>query len=192
MTSSAGTALAIHRPRGLGCLEAKRYCTVTRRASSSNKRLSVTGRNPQPRRSDHQNLISVNQQSAISPDEIHTELERVLADSIFANAEKMTRFLRFVVLETLEGRGDHLNETLVGMEVYSREGTFDPRLDSTVRVEAGRLRAKLREFYESQGDTGRLRIEIPKGSYKPIFKRLKESGTKKPAQSFFKKPPQAR
>ena len=152
----------------------------------------MTGRNPQPPRSAPQNPISVNQQSAISPDEIHAELERVLGDSIFANAEKMKRFLRFVVLETLAGRGDRLNEALVGMEVYSREGTFDPRLDSTVRVEAGRLRAKLREFYESQGDTGRFRIEIPKGSYKPIFKRLKETGIKKPAQGFFKRPPRAR
>ena len=152
----------------------------------------MTGRDPQPHRSTPQKLISVNQRSAISPDEVHAELERVLGDSIFANAEKMKRFLRFVVLETLEGRGDHLNEALVGMEVYSREGAFDPRLDSTVRVEAGRLRAKLREFYESQGDTGRLRIEIPKGSYKPIFKRLKETSSSKSAQGLLKKPPRAR
>jgi len=152
----------------------------------------VTGRDPQPGKSIPSKLISVNQGSAISPDEVHAELERVLGDSIFANAEKMKRFLRFVVLETLEGRGDHLNEALVGMEIYSREGAFDPRLDSTVRVEAGRLRAKLREFYELQGDAGRFRIEIPKGSYKPIFKRLKESRTSKSAQAFLKKPPGAK
>ena len=152
----------------------------------------MTDRDPQPRSSTPQKFISVNQQGTISPDEVRAELERVLGDSIFANAEKMKRFLRFVVVETLEGRGNDLNEALVGMEVYSREVPFDPRLDSTVRVEAGRLRAKLREFYESQSDTGRLRIEIPKGSYKPIFRRLKETGTSTSAPGFLKKRPRAR
>lgn len=137
-------------------------------------------------------LMSVHQGSAISADEVHAELERILKDSVFASAEKMKRFLRFVVLETLAERGDHLNEALVGMEVYSDGEAFDPRLDSTVRVEAGRLRSKLREFYESKGHGGRLRIEIPKGSYKPIFKSLKEIRTNEPAQASSKKAPQAR
>jgi TolB-like protein len=152
----------------------------------------VSGREPQSGRSLPKRVIGVNQGSAISADEVHAELERVLADRVFANAEKMKRFLRFVVLETLAGRGDHLNEALVGIEVYSGGQAFDPRVDSTVRVEAGRLRAKLREFYESQGDRGRFRIEIPKGSYKPIFKRIEETRTNKFAQGFPKKPPRAR
>jgi len=151
----------------------------------------VTGRDPQPAKSIPKKPISVNQGTAISPDKVHRELERVLADTVFANAEKMKRFLRFVVLETLAGRGDHLNEALVGMEVYSNGDAFDPRLDSTVRVEAGRLRAKLREFYELQGDAGLFRIEIPKGSYKPIFKKLKETRAGKPAQAFPTTPPRA-
>jgi TolB-like protein/Flp pilus assembly protein TadD len=129
----------------------------------------------------------VNRGTGVSPDEVHAELERILADNVFASAPKMQHFLRFVVLETLEGKGDQLNEALVGMEVYSSGQAFDPRLDSTVRVEAGRLRSKLREFYESKGDVGRLRIEIPKGSYKPIFKRLKETKPNKSPQSFVKK-----
>ena len=63
----------------------------------------MTDRDPQPRSSTPQKFISVNQQGTISPDEVRAELERVLGDSIFANAEKMKRFLRFVVVETLEG-----------------------------------------------------------------------------------------
>jgi len=147
---------------------------------------------PQPGKSIPSKLISVNQGGAISADEVRAELERILADNVFASAQKMKRFLRFVVLETLAGRGDHLNESLVGTEIYSSGEAFDPRLDSTVRVEAGRLRSKLREFYESQGDAGRFRIEIPKGTYKPIFKRLKETRTNKPEQAFAKKSPRAR
>jgi TolB-like protein len=84
----------------------------------------------------------------------------------------MKRFLRFVVEETLEDRGDNLNELLLGMAVYDRDGKFDPRLDSIVRVDAGRLRAKLREFYGSEEVSSPIGIEIPKGSYKAVFKRL--------------------
>ena len=109
---------------------------------------------------------------AIDPREIRDELERVLPSSIFSTADRMKRFLRFVVEETLEGRGDKLNELLLGMAVYDRDGKFDPRLDSIVRVDAGRLRAKLREFYGSEGVNSSIGIEIPKGSYKAVFKRL--------------------
>jgi len=156
-----------------------------------NRKSSVTGRDLQPGKSVSSKTISVNQDRAISADEVRTELERILADNVFANAEKMKRFLRFVVLETLAGRGERLNEAFVGMEVYSNGKAFDPRIDSTVRVEAGRLRAKLREFYESQSDCG-LRIEIPKGSYAPIFRRPKETKTNKSAQTSLDKTAPAR
>jgi len=151
----------------------------------------VTGRDPQPAKGIPPKPVSLNQSTAVSADEVQRELERVLADAVFATAEKMKRFLRFVVLETLAGRGDRLNEALVGMEVYSDGDAFDPRLDSTVRVEAGRLRAKLREFYELQGEGGKLRIDIPKGSYKPVFKRPKETRGGEPARVVPKKPPRA-
>jgi len=85
----------------------------------------------------------------------------------------MTRFLRFVVEETLEGRGDNLNEMLLGMAVYDRDGKFDPRVDSIVRVDAGRLRAKLMQFYASEGANSLIGIDVPKGSYKAAFKRLR-------------------
>ena len=84
----------------------------------------------------------------ITSDEIRAELQRILASGIFATADRMKRFLRFVVDETLAGKGDDLNESSLGIEVYDRDETFDPRVDSIVRVDAGRLRSKLREFYE--------------------------------------------
>lgn len=111
----------------------------------------------------------------ITPNEIRRELERILSSSMFSTADRMKRFLRFVVEETLEGRGDNLNELLLGMAVYDRDRKFDPRLDSIVRVDAGRLRAKLREFYGSEGVSSPIGIEIPKGSYKPVFKRLQKN-----------------
>jgi len=79
----------------------------------------------------------------ITSSEMRGEREKVLSSTIFSTADRMTRFLRFVVEETLEGRGDNLNELLLGMAVYDRDGKFDPRVDSIVRVDAGRLRSKL-------------------------------------------------
>lgn len=110
----------------------------------------------------------------ITPNEIRRELESILSSRMFSTADRMKRFLRFVVEETLEGRGDNLNELLLGMTVYDRDRKFDPRLDSIVRVDAGRLRAKLREFYGSEGVSSPIGIEIPKGSYRPVFKRLQK------------------
>ena len=147
----------------------------------------MTHRNAQFGKSVPEGITSVKQGSAVSADEVYSELERIFADSAFATAEKMKRFLRFIVQETLAGRGDALNEALVGIELYSRDGTFDPRQDSIVRVEAGRLRAKLREFYESRGGGAGIRIDIPKGSYKPTFTHLKETGAKKSAAVYVQK-----
>ena len=110
----------------------------------------------------------------IAPSEIRRELDKILSSRMFSTADRMARFLRFVVEETLEGRGDNLNELLLGMDVYDRDRKFDPRVDSIVRVDAGRLRAKLREFYASEGANSQIAIEIPKGSYKAVFTRLQD------------------
>ena len=98
---------------------------------------------------------SVSHVRSIATSEIRAELERILSSGIFATADRMKRFLRFVVKETLDGRGDKLNELQLGAEVYDRSEKFDPRVDSIVRVDAGRLRSKLREFYVSEGGTVR-------------------------------------
>jgi len=123
---------------------------------------------------------------SISTSEIRAELERILSSGIFATAGRMKRFLRFVVKETLEGRGDKLNELQLGAEVYDRNEKFDPRVDSIVRVDAGRLRSKLREFYVSEGASSSIRIDIPKGGYKPSFKKLRDFDAPPSAQRFTK------
>jgi adenylate cyclase len=129
---------------------------------------------------------SVTHAKSISTSEIRAELERILSSGIFATADRMKRFLCFVVTETLEGRGDELNESQLGAEVYDRNGIFDPRVDSIVRVDAGRLRSKLREFYVSDGRSNSIRIDIPKGSYKPSFKKLKDLDASRSTQRFAK------
>jgi serine/threonine-protein kinase len=104
-----------------------------------------------------------------SVESVKSQLARILASRGFAHAERLSRFLRFVVDQTVEGRGDELKEYLLGLEVFGRGESFDPRIDTVVRVEAHRLRAKLKEYYENEGRDDALLIDLPKGSYVPAF-----------------------
>lgn len=71
----------------------------------------------------------------------------------------------------LEGRGSELKESLIGVEVYGRSPDYDPKLDSTVRSEMARLRARLSKYYSIEGSQDPLRIELPKGGYVPAFRQ---------------------
>ena len=102
-------------------------------------------------------------------DEVRAALERVLAADTFANAGRLSRLLRYLVERTLNGDADQLKEYVVGVDVFDRGGSYDPRLDSIVRVEARRLRSKLEEYYQTQGAADALIISIPRGSYVPVF-----------------------
>jgi TolB-like protein/Tfp pilus assembly protein PilF len=100
---------------------------------------------------------------------IRQQLNKILCSEGFARAERMSRFLRFIVEQTLKGAGAQLKEYLVGVEVFDRGEAFDPRTDPVVRGEARRLRVKLRDYYESEGRTDPIRFALPKGSYIPAF-----------------------
>jgi TolB-like protein len=103
-----------------------------------------------------------------SGDEVRRQLERLLASAPFANAGRMSRFLKFVVEKTLAGEGERLKEYVIGVEVFDRDERYDPRLDSIVRVEAARLRAKLAEYYAGEGRADAVVLTLPKGGYAPI------------------------
>lgn len=100
---------------------------------------------------------------------VRGELDAVLASPGFTGTPRMAAFLRLVVEMALDGRQDSIKEYVIGVEVYQRGADFDPKVDSIVRVEAYRLRARLQEFYSSPGRQPDVRIEIPKGSYVPVF-----------------------
>ena len=102
-------------------------------------------------------------------DAVRAQLERILASPGFANADRLSRFLRFVVERTLDGEGDQLKEYRLGTEVFDRPPDYDPRLDSIVRVEARRLRSKLAEYYEGPGRTDPTVIRVDKGGYAAAF-----------------------
>src|SRR5215472_3797644 len=101
---------------------------------------------------------------------IRSHLADILASAVFAKADRISRFLRYVVEASLEGRLKQISEYSIAVDVYDRPSGFDSRLDGIVRVEAGRLRSKLREYYEIEGENSDIRIEFPKGSYAPVFR----------------------
>ena len=108
--------------------------------------------------------------SDIAISDIKAALEKVLRSDIFRNAPRLHRFLSFVVRRTVECGGEGLKEFVVGTEVFGRGRSFDPRLDSIVRVEAGRLRTRLDRYYASEGQNDAIQIELPKGGYVPLFR----------------------
>ena len=102
-------------------------------------------------------------------EEVRQQLDRILASDLFANADRLSRFLRYVVERTLAGEGDQLKEYAVGVGVFDRESRYDPRVDSIVRVEASRLRTKIDEYYRGTNGADAVVIRLPKGTYTPEF-----------------------
>ena len=106
-----------------------------------------------------------------TPDEIQQGLEKVLADERFLRSGRLSRFLRFAVEKTLAGEADQLKEYHLGLEVFGRDETYDPRIDPIVRVEARRLRTKLEDYYRTAGQADPICFRLPKGSYVPVFEQ---------------------
>jgi Tol biopolymer transport system component len=100
---------------------------------------------------------------------VRAQIVKITASSGFAKSERISRFLRFIVEETLAGRGDNIKEYVIGTEVYARPADYDPRIDAIVRVQAAKLRKRLDLYYGSEGSEDELFIRIPKGGYRPEF-----------------------
>jgi serine/threonine-protein kinase len=96
-------------------------------------------------------------------------LEKILAHRLFCRSERMVRFLRFAVEHSLSGHAVDLKEYVIGVEVFDRKPDYDPRVDPIVRVEARRLRSKLKAYYDGDGAADTVRIEFPSGSYAPLI-----------------------
>jgi adenylate cyclase len=113
--------------------------------------------------------------------DVRAELDRILASKGFATAGRLSKLLRYTVDKTLAGETDQLKEYSVGIEVFERDEKYDPRLDSIVRVEAGRLRTKLDEYYNGEGAVSPVRISLPRGGYSAQFDRTVASAAVRPA-----------
>ena len=86
----------------------------------------------------------------ISDNDVAVQIDRILASRWFSRSERLCRFVRFSATHALSHGADRLKEYLVGVEVFDRGPSYDPRIDPIVRVEARRLRAKLRAYLHSK------------------------------------------
>jgi adenylate cyclase len=100
-----------------------------------------------------------------STSEARAALERILASRCFQQAGRASDFLRFVVEQTLAGNGQRLKGYTIGVEVFGRPADFDAQSDALVRVEAGRLRRRLVEYYATEGSRDPVRVDLPRGTY---------------------------
>ncbi|HVW08654.1 MAG TPA: tetratricopeptide repeat protein [Bryobacteraceae bacterium] len=106
-------------------------------------------------------------------EKILAQLERILSSKAFRQADRLKRFLTFTVNETLAGRGEQLKEFVIGVEVFGKRPSFDPRNDPIVRVQARRLRSQLARYYQEEGQEDDTLIELPKGGYTPVFRAFR-------------------
>ena len=97
---------------------------------------------------------------------VKRQLAALLDSDPFRQSERQKRFLSYVVEEELAGRGERISQFAIATDVFDRDASFDPAIDSVVRVEARRLRTKLSEYYAVASSAGEIRIELPKGRYR--------------------------
>src|SRR5690606_17184775 len=105
-----------------------------------------------------------------SKEDILGALNRILSSELFARSSVFSSFLKFVVEETIEGRTDGLKEYTIGVNALGKSPDFNPQIDAIVRINAGRLRRLLNEYYTDQGIMDPLKIEVVKGTYVPVFR----------------------
>lgn len=108
--------------------------------------------------------------SGPSPADVREALARILNSRCFGQAGRASDFLRFVVEQTLTGHGRNLKGYVIATAVFGRPADFDAQVDPLVRVEAGRLRRRLAEYYAGEGQREPIRIALPRGHYAPEWR----------------------
>src|SRR5262245_4574163 len=104
---------------------------------------------------------------------VRAQLDRILTSQVFSRSQQLRRFLAFIVEQQLAGHGHSIKESVLAHELYGKGTDFDGGADPVVRVDARRLRDKLREFYDGRSEP--IVISLPKGSYVPVFEANSES-----------------
>ena len=102
----------------------------------------------------------------VSEELSQAEIERVLHSDTFRNSDVLRRLLRFLADKTIAGEADQLKEYTIGIDALGKPSSYDPRQDSVVRIQVGRLRQKLAEYYRTEGKDDSLVVDVPKGRFK--------------------------
>jgi len=116
---------------------------------------------------------------SFSPDEISRQLKHVLDSPDFQATPMQRAFLKFVVDQKLAGNTHRIKAYTVATEVFGRKSDFDQSIDPIVSIQASRLRRALDQYYQSTGKNDIIRVDIPKGTYVPVFNKQKEFKSEK-------------
>jgi hypothetical protein len=127
-----------------------------------------------------QRPISV-QTGPVTPEALAAEIERIIESNTFRNSEALRRLLRFLTDKMLSGDADQLKEYSVGIDALGKPASYDPRRDSTVRIQVGRLRQKLTEYYAAEGADDPVIVDLPKGHFK-VTGEARPTGTETPVE----------
>ena len=117
-------------------------------------------------------MTGASSRSLIATDEIRAQCDRIVQSRVFSRSKRQCDFLSYIVKAAIAGDEQGLKEYALGIDVFEKDSSFDPNIDSLVRVEASRLRSKLREYYSEHGVHDPIKIEVPKGHYIPTFTRI--------------------
>jgi len=109
------------------------------------------------------------QNSAPDPAAVRRQLERLLSHPLFSNSKRYPALLAHTVEQTLQGNASDLKERSIGIDVFNRSPTYDANADPVVRITAGEVRKRLVQYYYDSAHDGELVIELPIGSYVPVF-----------------------
>src|SRR5437868_1143781 len=93
------------------------------------------------------------------------EVEKLVGSHALHGSESLCRLLQYLAKHAVENPGTPLKEYQIATELYGRPSDFDPQVDSTIRVQAGRLRAKLADYYATEGAQDPFIVELPRGAY---------------------------
>ena len=102
----------------------------------------------------------------VGGDLLQAQVERILRSDVFRNSDVLRRLLRFLADKCSAGEADQLKEYTIGIDALGKPATYDPRQDSVVRIQVGRLRAKLAEYYRGEGKDDPVIVDLPKGRFK--------------------------
>jgi len=100
---------------------------------------------------------------------VRATMEKLLTSETFARSERARELLRYLVEQELAGHADRLKGFAIAVDVFGRDAGFDSSSDAVVRVQAGRLRELLAQYFATEGATEPIRIAIPRGSYVPAY-----------------------
>ncbi|ESY68634.1 MULTISPECIES: tetratricopeptide repeat protein [Mesorhizobium] len=100
---------------------------------------------------------------------VRETLERLLASETFGRSERARKLIRYLVEREQAGEADRLKGFSIAMDVFGKDGDFDPSTDAVVRVQAGRLRDLLQQYFANEGVAEPVRIAIPRGGYVPAY-----------------------